>query len=191
MSRVIKGLLCCILLFWLTACASVYPETTPDDTTQAPASNTLPEVSEAPSSDPAEPGESNQPEDHNQASPEPSIIGAASTTSAPEAPDNSATVSSKWPDNEFTKQIPQLTTGTILMSLTQGNSFELTASDISLEATKEYIDASIAIGFTQNADLHDYTESGIEAYTYSANNQNGYKLCISYSVGLLSLSVEK
>lgn len=104
---------------------------------------------------------------------------------------STASLGGKWPRNEFTNYLPELKAGKISMSLTQGRSFELLASDVSLEEASEYIDAVIENGFSLDASRMDYTESGIEAYTYSANNKEGYHVDLSYSVGLLSISVEK
>lgn len=102
-----------------------------------------------------------------------------------------ASFGGRWPENEFTKYLPQLKAGNISMSLTQDHSFELLASDLSLDEVKEYVDKVAEEGFSIDADRKDYAESGIEAYTYVAKNKDGYSIRLSYSVGLLSISVEK
>ncbi len=176
------GLLCCtFLVAILAACGTSEQksvESTDGISTDAPSQS----PSKAPVESPSEPIET-----------ETSLIDVSTATQhvVENNESSSASLGGKWPENEFTRQLPKLTSGNISMSLTQRSSFELLASDLTLEEAKAYIDGTIEKGFDIEAEMKDYTESGIEAYTYSAKNAAGYEVCLSYSVGLLSISMKK
>jgi hypothetical protein len=180
--KFVAGFLCCLLVGMLAACG------TPAGNDGEDLNENLPTV--APSQEQEE-----VPEESESVPPaqESMIIDVAVETQQVTNHENKgdASFGGSWPKNEFTKYLPQLNAGKISMSLTQDCSFELLASDLSLDEVKEYVDAVAEKGFSIDADRKDYAESGIEAYTYAAKHKDGYAINLSYSVGLLSISVEK
>lgn len=180
--RLIAGLICCMFVVSLAACRA--PEISP---IESPEESPTDLPNQTPSAMPE-----GSPNEFPQATETPLIDVSSATQQVVENNETaSASLNGNWPDNEFTRQLPVLSAGTVSMSLTQSRSFELLASDLSLEEAKEYIDHTIAKGFDQEAEMKDYTQSDIEAYTYSAKNEAGYQVCLSYSVGLLSISMKK
>ncbi|MGI6499162.1 MAG: DUF6591 domain-containing protein [Oscillospiraceae bacterium] len=181
-SKMAAGLICCIFVLLCAGCeaAELSPAESPSESFAGQASPT-PSVLPDPS-----------PAQSPLGSDAPVIDVSTQTQQVVENHETtSASLNGNWPDNEFTRQLPKLSAGTVAMSLTQSRSFELLASNLSLREAKEYIDRTIEKGFDREAEMKDYTHSDIEAYTYDAKNEAGYQVCLSYSVGLLSISVKK
>jgi hypothetical protein len=94
-----------------------------------------------------------------------------------------------WPDNEFTRQVPDPGFG-VHSATTSSNSCNITFSNTTIDKLKEYVEAVKDAGFTTI--LTRETESrGVTHYLYTARNDNGYEVIVTQSVSYGILTINK
>ena len=99
-------------------------------------------------------------------------------------------VGDDWPDNEYTRQIPRgYFGGQKIMSSDNGVAIVSTASSVT--DARGYVIALKNAGFTANASESDRNVAGMDIYTYSADNSQGYRVNVSFTAGVLSVSVSR
>ncbi len=95
-----------------------------------------------------------------------------------------------WPDNEFTKLIPN-PGFEILMTNIDGKDFTAAFSGATVEQVKAYAEKVKAAGFTVDAETMDEEMSGMVIYTYTAKNAQDYSVTVSFAMGTSSVIVTK
>ena len=101
-------------------------------------------------------------------------------------PKETKPVEVKWPNNEYTAQIPEFTYGTNgSVYLSDSDGFVYNAYEVSLEEYRMYIKALKKQGIKK-----DLTESDYQYYSYVANN-GAYQVALSYIDGYITLTVIK
>ena len=102
----------------------------------------------------------------------------------------SASIGGEWPDNKFTKLIPKPDFKHYAAAVSSG---EFTAAFMSVktEQIRSYAGKIKAAGFTVDAEEEDQNVYGVEVYSYSAYNADGYRVEISFASGSGSITVSK
>ena len=97
--------------------------------------------------------------------------------------------SGTWPDNEFTRQVPN--PGFEVHSVTtNSNSCNITFRNTTIEQLKEYVETVKDMGFTTI--LTRETEiSGMKHYLYTARSANEYEIIVTKSVSYSILTINK
>ena len=103
--------------------------------------------------------------------------------------ENSNQYGGSWPDNEFTRQVPNPGFN-VHSATTNYNSCNITFSDTTIEKLKEYVETIKDAGFTTTLTRETETR-GVTHYLYSARNANGYEIVITQSVSYGILSITK
>ena len=95
----------------------------------------------------------------------------------------------KWPDNELTKLLPKpdFDIGTTIDTT---NSIVVTAT-ATVEQAKAYAEACKGKGFTINEETEDMAMSGMVIFVYTAENNAGYMLSITFTSGSTTIMLEK
>ncbi len=104
--------------------------------------------------------------------------------------EGSGQLGGSWPDNEFTKLIPNPGFD-MLMTSTEGNDFTAAFSNTTVEQLREYTEKVKAAGFTIDAETMDEDAGGMVIYTYTAKNAQGYTIQISFAMGSSTVVIEK
>lgn len=99
-------------------------------------------------------------------------------------------VGSKWPDNEYTKLIPE-PDFTILLAGVEGNSFTVSFTEVTSEQLKAYVEEIKKAGFINEAEIVDQEYAGVSTYSYTAKNDSGYRISIILSGEVCNLMIEK
>ena len=103
--------------------------------------------------------------------------------------ENSNQYGGAWPENEFTKQVPN--PGFEVHSVTtNSNSCNITFSKTTIEQLKEYVETIKDAGFTTVLTRETKT-SVINYYLYTAKNANGYEVIVTRSVRYSILAINK
>lgn len=108
-----------------------------------------------------------------------------------ESEDGTYSFGGEWPENEFTELIPKPDFGTLYGSATADTYFLVYMSDVDEAKLREYIETVKGKGFTQNAETVDENFLGLVVVSYYAENDNGYKLTIGYTLNILTITIEK
>jgi len=98
--------------------------------------------------------------------------------------------SAGWPDNEFTKQVPNPKFETTLGGVSSETEF-VTLCSASIDELKAYVKDLKAAGFTKSADTTDTSAFGITVYNYTASNSKGYKVEVNSAIGINSITISK
>ncbi len=95
-----------------------------------------------------------------------------------------------WPDNEFTRLLPRpdMEVGT---ASTTDTEFAVLFQNATLDQMKDYAEKVKAMGFTVNPELTDQEVSGMQIYTYTASNADGYTVTVTCAMGVCSVMLEK
>ena len=103
--------------------------------------------------------------------------------------ENSNQYGGNWPDNEFTKQVPD--PGFDVHSVTtNSNSCNITFSNTTIDQLKGYVETIKASGFTTVLTRETETR-GMIHYLYSARNANGYEIVVTKSISYSILAINK
>ncbi|MBQ2101091.1 MAG: hypothetical protein II477_08475 [Lachnospiraceae bacterium] len=95
-----------------------------------------------------------------------------------------------WPDNEFTRLVPKPDFALAGLS-SSGDEFTAVFQGIGVEQIKEYAEKVKAMGFTIDAEEQDQNVYGIVVYNYSAYNDDGYQVEVSFTSGTSGLTIRK
>lgn len=101
-----------------------------------------------------------------------------------------AQLGGKWPDNEYTKQIPKPDMELFAVS-TDDYGFSATFLSATLDQARDYAAELKAAGFTKNATTEDYSAMGMEMYVFTATNGAGYTAEVTFVSGAASLTISK
>ena len=94
-----------------------------------------------------------------------------------------------WPENEFTKQVPQPKFETSI-GLPVDNGFgALTGANV--DQLKDYAKDLQRAGFTRDASTTDESMLGFTVYSYEATNSKGYKVEVAYSMGMSAITITR
>lgn len=173
MKKIFLGLVTALLAFALLACETK-PDT-PDPTPDEPKQTETEHPSDSPSQNEQQKPDEPQNEPGNQDEPD--------TPDEPDEPDN--TQNGQWPTTGIAKRIPAPQKGEI-ESLTDERTFlRADIKNTDAEYAKEYAAACKEMGFTL-----DISEDAIDSSTYifSAKNEKGYKVYVSYT-GIMIVTI--
>ena len=96
----------------------------------------------------------------------------------------------EWPDNEITRQVPKpaVKAPTIVAD---SDSVTLMSSSSTFSEAKTYANQLKTAGFTK--DIYEDTNSvaGYEIYTFTAENQNGLSVSLTFAAGTVTVSISK
>ena len=124
----------------------------------------------------------------------PTSTPATELTSAPtSAPDNSTAApgaNENWPDNEFTKLVPQPTL-TMISAKTDEKSFSVQFTNATNENIKAYIELVKVAGFNLHAETELETEMGMDQIIFHAQNEAGWNVAITYTLSEKGLKITK
>ncbi len=95
-----------------------------------------------------------------------------------------------WPENEFTKLLPKPDFALLAASTTEYD-FSVGFENVTAEQVKDYVERVKANGFTLDAETTDQETMGMEIYMYTAKNEAGYTVTVTFTAGISSVVVEK
>lgn len=101
------------------------------------------------------------------------------------------TTVSQWPENEFTGIVPKPEFGQLNGAVEIDGEFFVTINASEISRVKEYVELVKTFGFTENIELIDEEAMGIDVYSFSAENTNGYKILVEYAVKVCSVTITK
>ncbi len=96
-----------------------------------------------------------------------------------------------WPDNEFTRQLPQPDFEDLFGAVTGDNTFTVLFAETDVEKMRDYIGAIKEKGFTIDAETTDETAFGFTALSYTAKNAAGYEITVTSAAGINTISITK
>ena len=99
-------------------------------------------------------------------------------------------VGGSWPDNEFTRLIPQ-PEFPLLAASSDGSVFTAIFSNTGVDEVKAYTEKVKAAGFTVDAVTEEGKLSGLDSFYYSALNADGYTVQIYVGDGASGINVLK
>ena len=102
---------------------------------------------------------------------------------------NSNQYGGTWPDNEFTKQVPNPEFEMHSVT-TNSNSCNITFSNTTVDQLKEYVETVKTAGFTTTLTRETETR-GVTHYLYTAKNADGYEITVTPSVSYGILTINK
>jgi len=94
-----------------------------------------------------------------------------------------------WPENEYTKQVPTPKFETSLGIPVEDGFGALTAATV--DQLKDYAKDLQKAGFTKDASTTDEAMFGFVVYNYAASNSKGYRVEITYSMGMSAIQITK
>jgi hypothetical protein len=103
---------------------------------------------------------------------------------------NRGQVGGDWPDNDFTKLLPQPDFA-LVGAQTSADQFAVGFSDATVEQVKEYTEKVKDKGFTVGAETQDENLAGMIIFMYSAKNADGYGVEVAFSSGTAGLIITK
>lgn len=103
--------------------------------------------------------------------------------------ENSNQYGGSWPDNEFTKQVPN-PEFKVHSITTNSNSCNITFNNTTIEQLKEYVETVKDAGFTTIL-TRENEINGVKHYLYTAKNASGYEIVITKSVSYSILAITK
>ncbi|MBR6897583.1 MAG: hypothetical protein IKN24_05375 [Lachnospiraceae bacterium] len=89
---------------------------------------------------------------------------------------------SEWPDNEFTRLVPA-PDFKLMTSFTEEDEFTAAFQSLEVSQIKTYAEKVKKSGFTIDAEEESQEVYGIVVYTYTAYNEEGYCVQISFASG--------
>ncbi|MBO4326761.1 MAG: hypothetical protein J5950_05785 [Clostridia bacterium] len=104
--------------------------------------------------------------------------------------DDGAQFGGKWPDNEYTRQLPK-PDFSILAATDEDGSFDVVFTGVTIDQIKAYVEKVKASGFTRSAEVQDENIMGMTIFAYTAENSEGYSVSISFTAGTAAMSVSK
>ncbi len=97
---------------------------------------------------------------------------------------------SNWPDNEFTKLIPEPDFAFIAANVS-GNTFKANYSGATTQQVRDYAAQVKNAGFSLNEQVKDENLYGMETYQYTASNAEGYTVDIYCGNESISITITK
>lgn len=180
MKKLISFFLAALFCLSLISCKKQPDDSKPDPAPSEPVTDSqMPENPED-SKTPDVPGNQNP-----SSEPAPETPDEPQTPENPSEPDQPSVSLSGWPTSGVAKRIPAPTKGSIEKTIDERTFFRADISGTDMEYGKEYANACRAEGFTK-----DISEDLIEGSTYmfSAENEKGYKVFVSYT-GILIITI--
>jgi len=113
------------------------------------------------------------------------------TTSNNDLPSDSSN-SMKWPDNEFTKDVPKPNFRIVdINDSVEEKLMTIAFQDVDINQVRAYADQLKAAGFTQKPTEFDTAYEGVEYYGYSAyRSSDNHYVSLSVANGYLSMLIE-
>jgi len=118
---------------------------------------------------------------------------SAPTTEPTSAPDNNTAApdaDENWPDNEFTKLVPQPAIPMAAATTTE-KSFSVKFTDATNEKITAYIELVKVAGFNLHAETELDFEMGMDQVTFHAQNEDGWSIVITYTLSEKGLKITK
>lgn len=94
-----------------------------------------------------------------------------------------------WPDNEYTQQLPKPEFN-IGSTIDTTNGFVISTA-ATIEQVKAYAEECKSAGFTLQPETEDVSMAGMEIFMYSADNDAGYFLSITFTSGSTTIMLER
>ncbi len=95
-----------------------------------------------------------------------------------------------WPDNRFTKLIPEPPFKLSGSNLSE-DEFTAAFQSVTVDQVKAYAEKVKSKGFTVDAEVTDQNYYGVVVYSYKASNAEGYCVEITFASGTCGISVSK
>ena len=95
-----------------------------------------------------------------------------------------------WPENEYTKQVPMPDLD-MIMNSTENREFTAVFAGATMDAVKAYVEQVKAAGFTIGADTEEMKMMGMEIYSYTAKNADGYHIEVAMASGMMTVTISK
>jgi len=136
------------------------------------------------------PAGNNDPQPGGSANPViPSNPGAEMSEFAEALSQLNSAFSATWPENVFTKQVPKPKFEVGLGTVTETEYSFLCGADI--PALREYVKDLQRAGFNKNADTQDTSAFGFSVYSYTADNNKGFRVEINNAMGISTIKIMK
>ena len=104
--------------------------------------------------------------------------------------DDDPVIMNEWPDNEITRQVPKpaFASPTIVAG---SDGITVMSNSSTLNEAKSYVKQLKYAGFTK--DVYEDTNSvaGYDIYTFTAENQNGLSVSLTFAAGTVTVSISK
>ena len=104
--------------------------------------------------------------------------------------DDDPVIMNEWPDNEITRQVPKpaFASPTIVAG---SDGITVMSNSSTLNEAKSYVKQLKDAGFTK--DVYEDTNSvaGYDIYTFTAENQNGLSVSLTFAAGTVTVSISK
>ena len=97
---------------------------------------------------------------------------------------------SEWPDNEFTRLVPA-PDFKLMTSFTDEDEFTAAFQSLEVSQIKTYAQKVKKSGFTIDAEEESQEVYGIVVYTYTAYNEEGYCVQISFASGNGAVAISR
>ena len=95
-----------------------------------------------------------------------------------------------WPDNEFTRLVPKPDFRSVAASASD-DEFTAAFLSVTVDKIKAYAEKIKKSGFTVDAEEEDQNVYGIAIYSYTAYNDEGYCVELSFASGTGGLTISK
>jgi hypothetical protein len=116
----------------------------------------------------------------------------AETPAAQEAKSTDSVTPENWPDNEFTRHIPQ---PDFPISVTGSggdmNDFVVIFKGADVEQIKSYVEKVKESGFNLRQDVEEYRAGRVTFYSFEAENEEGYEIEVFSVKSRAGLTLEK
>lgn len=108
-----------------------------------------------------------------------------------DGPDNeTAQFGGEWPENEFTKLLPKPDFTLLAASSSEGE-FSVAFAGASAQQVKEYAKKVQEKGFSVDAETQEENVMGMSVYLFTAKNEQGYTVEVSFAAGTAGIVVQK
>lgn len=97
----------------------------------------------------------------------------------------------QWPENEFTSLVSKPEFGELNGAVEIENEFCISINETKIDDVKLYVEKIKQAGFIEKEEVIDEEAMGVEVYSYMAENTQGCKVFIEYSVGVCSMTITK
>ena len=113
---------------------------------------------------------------------------ADGTWTVKDADGSEGQIGGDWPDNEFTKLVPQ-PDFEISVASTDGEGFSVTFTDATMEQIKAYAEEVKKAGFDVDPQTEDQAVAGMTIYSYTAKNADGYTIEVFSASGMNGFTI--
>ena len=96
----------------------------------------------------------------------------------------------EWPDNEIAKQVPKPPFEDPLI-VADDSSITVVKTEIDIDSVKQYVDSLKKAGFTLDANEDTNGIEGYVIYSYTAGNENGITVSLTFATDTVTVSISR